>query len=86
MATKRTTTGKPFRPQTFGQALAEAQGKLDPRPEGADRFVELRIKEIAERTELFQPRRFIGKNTPLDMKHVKTLQKMINNGGELDPS
>src|SRR5215510_9736748 len=75
----------------FRRALAEAEAKLEPRPESADKFVSLRIDQITTRTELFQPRRFymtnvMLKDEPLDTKHVKALEKQIGyKNGDLEP-
>jgi hypothetical protein len=79
-------TRKPFTTTTFKRALAEAEAKLEPRPETADKFVSLRLKEITTRTELFQPRSLLWKTEQLDTKHVKALEKQIGyKEGELEP-
>jgi len=89
---ERTRTGsskqkktKTFATETFRQALKEAETNLEPRPESADRFVQLRLDEITTRTELFQPRKFHGGLNELDTRHVKALAKQIGYTGELEP-
>jgi hypothetical protein len=83
---KRPTTRRgPLNAQTFGRVLAEAESKLNLRPNNTGNYVELRLDQVITRTELFQPRRFPQKNTQLDMKHVKALEKKISYEGELTP-
>jgi hypothetical protein len=85
MATKRTIR-KLFTPCTFKDALAEAECKLSPRPEGADTHVFLRPAEIETWPDLFQPRSLLWNENQLDPEHVKDLETFIGYNGELtDP-